>query len=77
MIKFFNSTKGKIIISLLWGFGLACLFRKVCKGRNCIIYQAPDPNEIKKNTYIHNDKCYKYKTFPTKCGKNVVETKSV
>ena len=77
MSNFFNSVKGKIIISLLWGFGLACLFRKVCKGRNCIIFQAPDPNVIKKNIYIHNDKCYKYRTINTKCRKNVVETKSI
>ena len=48
MLKFLHSQSGKILISILWGFGLACLFRKVCRGRNCIIYNAPDPNEIKK-----------------------------
>ena len=37
---FDNMTKdkyGKIIISIIWGLGLAALFRRVCKGRNCIV----------------------------------------
>jgi len=37
---FDNMTKdkyGKIIISVIWGLGLAALFRRVCEGRNCIV----------------------------------------
>ena len=59
MFKFLHSRSGKILISILWGFGLACLFRKVCRGRNCVIYNAPD-EEIKRNTYQFNKKCFKY-----------------
>ena len=33
---------GKYIISILLGLGLATLFRKVCKDRNCIVFKAPN-----------------------------------
>lgn len=67
MIKFFNTLMGRIIISIIWGLGLSCLFRKVCKGRNCIIYKAPDNNIIKKNIYKYDKKCYKFNTEITDC----------
>ena len=37
----FKDSKGKIILSIIWGLGLAALFRKVCKGRDCIIINIP------------------------------------
>ena len=33
---------GKIFMSVLLGLGLATLFRKVCKNRDCIVFYAPD-----------------------------------
>ena len=42
--KLLNSHMGRILLSIVWGFGLSCIFRKVCKGRNCIIYKAPNNN---------------------------------
>ena len=75
MIKFLHSQSGKILISILWGFGLACLFRKVCRGRNCVIYNAPNPGDIKNKTYGYNKKCYKYVTETTKCNKNPIKPK--
>lgn len=63
----------KIILSIIWGLGLASLFRKVCKGRACIIYKAPSPEYIKGKTFAFNDKCYNYVPKLVKCkGKNVV-----
>ena len=52
MLKFLKRDIGRIIISIIWGFGLATLFRKICKGKNCIILKAPEPKEIKKK-YIN------------------------
>ena len=26
----------KIVISIIWGLGLAAIFRRACKGRDCI-----------------------------------------
>ena len=36
--SFINSGKGKIILSVLLGFGIATLFRKACKDRNCLVF---------------------------------------
>ena len=73
-LKLFNSKFIKIMIGVIWGLGLACIFRKTCEGRKCIVYRAPDPNEIQKNIYSYNDKCYKYKTKPTECTKDAYDS---
>ena len=57
-------------MSLLLGFGLASLFRNVCKDKNCIIFHAPPLEQIKNKIYKYEDKCYKYETTQTKCNKN-------
>ena len=73
MINLLRSKTGQIIISIILGFGLACLFRKVCKDRNCIIYNAPDMETIKKSIFLFDNKCYKYDKEITKCNKNPVK----
>ena len=70
--KILKTRQGRIIISIIWGLGLACLFRKVCVGRNCIIYKAPDPKHITQNIYSHNSKCYKYAIETTKCHGEII-----
>ena len=61
--RFVNSEKGKIIMSILLGFGLASLFRSVCKDKDCVLFHAPPLEEIK-------DKIYKYTTKSVSCDKN-------
>ena len=63
-----NNYLGRVIISIIWGLGLATLFRRACKGRNCIIIKAPDPKEIKNSTYRFNDKCYTFKSTAVSCS---------
>jgi len=66
----FKSRIGIIIISIIWGLGLSTLFRKACQGRHCqvIVYNGPDPNEIKDTYYEYIDgQCYQYYPFMTKC----------
>jgi len=63
----------KIVFSIIWGLGLASLFRRVCKGRNCIIYRAPSPETIGGKTFGFNSKCYNYVPRLVKCqGKNII-----
>ena len=47
---------GQTIISILLGFGLAGLFRKVCNDRDCIIFNGPDINDIKGQVFSHNSR---------------------
>ena len=59
----------KIVLGILLGIGLACIFRCACNGRKCIVYKAPKPQEVENNIYAHEDKCYEYKTVSTQCVK--------
>ena len=64
-----NSNEGKIILSIIWGLGLASLFRQVCKGRNCIVIEGPKPKEMENKIYDFEGKCYKYKVKNVRCKK--------
>ena len=65
--KFIHSKTGKIIMSILLGFGLATLFRTVCKDKDCIVFHAPPLEEINEKIYKFDNKCFQYKPVPTKC----------
>ena len=73
--KFVHSESGRMLMSIILGLGLATIFRASCKGKNCIIYDAPPLNQIKDKIYKINDKCYKFESSPTKCDpkKQIVE----
>ena len=68
LLKNMHTDKGKYAISIILGFGLASLFRKVCKDRNCIVFQAPSIDEINENIYNFDNKCYKFNEKSMKCG---------
>ncbi len=63
-----NNPTGRILVSLILGFGLAAIFRQVCKGDNCVIVKAPDTNDLKKYYYKIDDDCFKYTPVATKCA---------
>jgi hypothetical protein len=68
--KFVHTETGKIIMSILLGFGLASLFRTVCKGNNCILFRAPPLDDFNDKIYKNNGKCIKYVPVATKCTLN-------
>ena len=51
---------GVKLLSIILGLGLATLFRKVCKGRNCMVFKAPSMKEVESNTYKKDNKCYHF-----------------
>ena len=65
--KFVHTQSGKILMSVLLGFGLASLFRTVCKNKDCLIFHAPPIEELKDKIYKNNGKCVKYSQVATKC----------
>tara|TARA_B100001094_G_C17787580_1_gene602780 strand:- start:166 stop:450 length:285 start_codon:yes stop_codon:yes gene_type:complete len=65
--KFISSSIGKIVISIVWGLGLAALFRRACNGRSCIIYKGPHPSVIQNKIFKHNHTCYKYNAKRANC----------
>jgi len=68
--KFVHSKTGKIIMSILLGFGLASLFRKMCKNKNCLTFYAAPLDDFNEKIYKTDNKCIKYVTVPTKCSLN-------
>lgn len=69
--KFVHTPTGRLLMSILLGFGLASLFRTVCKDKNCIIFHAPPLEKIQEKIYKHANKCYKYEPVSTKCNANM------
>ncbi len=67
--KLTSSREGIIILSIIWGLGLSALFRKVCKGRTCIVMRGPKPVEMHNKIYKFDNKCYKYTAANTQCRK--------
>jgi hypothetical protein len=64
-----KSDIGRIILSVILGFGLATMFVKVCNGSGCTIIQGPPVKEINQNIYRIDDTCYKYTPVVTDCNK--------
>jgi|TARA_B110000008_G_C16912087_1_gene541127 hypothetical protein len=64
------SDVGRIVISILLGLGLATLFRRVCKERDCLVFHAPEINKIKNQVFKFKNKCYKFEEEIEKCDKN-------
>ena len=61
------SDAGRNIISVLLGIGLATLFQKVCKDKDCVIFNGPVISEIDGKIFQHGDKCYKYDITSSSC----------
>jgi len=73
-----KSKEGIIIISILWGLGLSCLFRKVCKDRSCIIYRSPNKDELLGKIFKFGENCWKYNTKVISCPtKNEIKIDSL
>lgn len=64
------SDVGRIVISIILGLGLATLFRKVCKERDCLVFHAPKLNKIKNQVFKFKDKCYQFEEEIEKCDDN-------
>ena len=75
LYKLINSNAGKYIISILLGIGLSTLFRSACNDRECIVFKAISPEEIKNKIFKIDNKCYKYTHKQVECknDKNEIE----
>jgi hypothetical protein len=74
MIYLLQSKLAKIILSVIWGLGLASLFKRVCHDRNCIIYRAADPKVIPNNIYTFDKKCYQFNVENTNCVSDTISS---
>ena len=63
-----NSTRGKIVFSIILGLGLASLFRQSCKSNNCLIFKIPNLDKIEDKVFNHNNKCYTFNSSSINCN---------
>lgn len=66
--SFFYSKTGIVLTSIIWGFGLAAMFRRVCKDRSCIVIRAPNPEWMQKQVMESDNKCYKMIAKTEECA---------
>ncbi len=74
MLEIFKKRPMVVLISVLWGIGLATLFAGVANKRDCIIVRGELPVEIEKKTFQYPDlenKCYQYKSYLQPCSKEI------
>lgn len=74
--RMLHTQTGRMLISVILGLGLATLFRKVCKDKNCIAFSGPVISEVDGKVFKHGGSCYKYEAETAKCDatKRTVET---
>lgn len=61
---------GRYIMSIILGLGLATLFRKACKDRNCLVFHAAPINKVKDQVFKFEGKCYTFEERAEKCTKD-------
>ena len=54
-----------IMMSLVWGFGLVILIKKVCLRDQCVLIKTPSTFN---GTIIDGNKCYRLTKYPTQCS---------
>lgn len=57
------------LVSLLIGFGIAALFRPLCKGPECVVLRGPPVAEIRGTVYQFGAKCVEFVPKPEECPK--------
>ncbi len=66
------------LISIVLGFGIAAMFRPLCKGPDCVVLRGPPVGEIRGAVYQFGSKCVEFDAKPIECPKGntipIVET---
>lgn len=68
---FLKSPVGIVIVSIVWGLGLATLFKRSCQGNNCkvIEYRGPDVSNTEYHwKYDGDNRCFEWQPYLTKCN---------
>ncbi len=56
-----------ILVSLLWGFGIAIMFKKTCQNDNCVVVKVPPEFAMNNNIIRDNNRCYQLHKYPSEC----------
>lgn len=74
--EFLKSKVGIVMISIIWGLGVATLFRRSCEGSGCkvIEFRGPPVSTMRDHHWIYdntgkNKTCYTAQPYITRCLK--------
>jgi hypothetical protein len=71
--NFFKKKPFIIMISIIWGFGLACIFREAFVRRDRIEIRALHPNKVMGKIFKGGDgNCYTYVPKSAVCNNNPI-----
>tara|TARA_B100000941_G_scaffold123729_1_gene87444 strand:- start:1246 stop:1458 length:213 start_codon:yes stop_codon:yes gene_type:complete len=62
-----KTERGRIVMSIVLGLGLAVMFRRICSKDTCLIIKGPKGIDIKDFHYKIDKTCYKYNPYPVNC----------
>lgn len=65
-----HTPMGKVLVSALLGFGLATLFRRHCDEQGCMEFKAHRIEDVEKETFRHDGKCYRFTATSVTCDKD-------
>jgi hypothetical protein len=66
--RLLNTEFGQILISILLGLGLATMFRQVCEGKKCLVFNGPVINEIDHKIYKFGETCHQFDMNAVPCN---------
>ena len=66
-VELIKTPNGKIVVSIILAFGLACMLRIACKNANMVIIKGPPIKDVEDKLFSFDNKCYSYKTVNTSC----------
>jgi hypothetical protein len=72
MSNLFKNRYTRIILGIIWGFGLSCILAKSCNDKKCYVYKSPKTEDVVNKIYGHNQKCYKYTIQNSTCSPHVI-----
>jgi hypothetical protein len=64
-------------LSFLIGFGIAAMFRPLCRGADCLVLHGPPVKDVINKVYQMGEKCVEFTTETMDCpkdGSEVVKT---
>lgn len=64
-------------LSFLIGFGIAAMFRPICRGSDCIVLHGPPVRDVINKVYQMGEKCVEFTTEVITCptdGSEIVKT---
>jgi hypothetical protein len=66
-LEFLDRPGVATLVSLLIGFGIAAMFRPLCKGPDCLVLRGPPVNEIRGAVYQFGAKCVEFDAKAIAC----------